>query len=131
MRIVNFSGRYDRYNLKDWGYYKLIANDKYLNILHSRKVAEIATRNGRMRDVGNKECITEERANRQQWLFFGPANREYSSASSHLCIRNCMCSFVKPALCFNYPTEIYNKSAIQFSIQARACLYDFILSIAF
>lgn len=38
-----------------------MAADKYLNILHSRKVAEIATRNGRMRDVGNKECITEER----------------------------------------------------------------------
>lgn len=38
-----------------------MAADKYLNILRSRKVAEIATRNGRMRDVGNKECITEER----------------------------------------------------------------------
>lgn len=38
-----------------------MATDKYLNILRSRKVAEIATRNGRMRDVGNKECITEER----------------------------------------------------------------------
>lgn len=38
-----------------------MATDKYLNILRSRKVAEIATRNGRMRDVGNKKCITEER----------------------------------------------------------------------
>lgn len=38
-----------------------MAIDKYLNILRSRKVAEIATRNGRMKDVGNKKCITEER----------------------------------------------------------------------
>lgn len=38
-----------------------MATDKYLNILRSRKVAEIATRNGRMRDVGNKKCISEER----------------------------------------------------------------------
>lgn len=57
------------------GYYKLVANDKYLNILRSCKVAEITTRNGRMRDVGNKECITEERANRQQWLFFDVINQ--------------------------------------------------------
>lgn len=64
------------------GYYKLAANDKYLNILHSCKVAEITTRNGRMRDVGNKECITEERANRQQWLFFNTTKirEEYSSS---------------------------------------------------
>jgi len=53
-----------------------MTDDKYLNILHSCKVAEIATRNGRMRDVGNKECITEERANCQQWLFFGPTNQD-------------------------------------------------------
>jgi len=53
-----------------------MTDDKYLNILHSCKVAEIATRNGRMRDVGNKECITEERANCQQWLFFGSTDQD-------------------------------------------------------
>jgi hypothetical protein len=53
-----------------------MTDDKYLNILHSCKVAEIATRNGRMRDAGNKECITEERANCQQWLFFGSTNQD-------------------------------------------------------
>lgn len=81
-----------------------MTDDKYLNILHSCKVAEIATRNGRMRDVGNKECITEERANCQQWLFFGPGNQDFEKNIS----------FIICLLCNMYNSYLYLQLCILF-----------------